>query len=191
MKLESIFLESENEEAKLVAAKLNPGEVSLPAKLLWFDGLKRFVERLLKKVKANENGCWIWTAAKDWDGYGSTYGFQTQMRAPKMFYFIWKGVVPEGLFVCHKCDTPSCVNPNHLFLGTAKENNHECLNKGRHSCGRGSRNGSAKLSEAQVEEIRNKYRPYSRDGFNMYNLAIHYGVSPTQIHAVIHRKNWK
>lgn len=77
-------------------------------------------------------GCWLWTMCVDKDGYGI---FQEKTRTTvKAHRFSWKvhrGDVAKGTFICHKCDTPSCVNPEHLFLGTALENNRDCAVKKR------------------------------------------------------------
>src|ERR1700730_2840026 len=87
---------------------------------------KRFTE----KIKFNDS-CWLWTAAKDKDGYGffSVNGKQT--KAHRFSFAHYNGEIPTGMIVCHKCDTPSCVNPDHLFLGTHKINLDDMRSKGR------------------------------------------------------------
>jgi hypothetical protein len=85
-------------------------------------------------------------------------------------WMIHHGAIPEGMFVCHHCDTPSCVNPAHLFLGTAKDNMQDCAKKGRLAVASGERNSSAKLTDQQAEEIRTS--PSS-----VKTLAMLYGVS--------------
>ena len=93
------------------------------------------MERFWSKV-IKTSGCWEWTAASDKYGYGrfqmGTWGHSRLILAHR---FSWKesfGDIPEGMFVCHKCDNPKCVKPDHLFLGTAKENTIDCVKKGRH-----------------------------------------------------------
>lgn len=80
--------------------------------------------------------CWIFTGAKDRDGYGQVHHARTAKdlgvtRAHQMAYVTWKGEIPDGYFVCHTCDNPSCCNPDHLFLGTAQDNVDDMWSKGR------------------------------------------------------------
>jgi hypothetical protein len=81
------------------------------------------------------SGCWLWTGSTMANGgYGKiTYhqGDQKQMGAHRVSWLLHKGPIPEGLWVLHRCDVPACVNPEHLFLGTAKENIEDCIRKGR------------------------------------------------------------
>lgn len=84
--------------------------------------------------------CWIFTSGKDRDGYGQCQAAKTAKelgvtRAHQMAYRVWVGDIPEGYFVCHKCDNPSCCNPDHLFVGTANDNVQDMMKKGRHVSG--------------------------------------------------------
>ncbi len=94
----------------------------------------RFESKYLEVV----SGCWEWQGAQDRQGYGfikSQRGMQ--MRAHRLSYeLFYKKEIPENIFVCHKCDNPKCVNPQHLFLGTVQDNTQDMMKKGRH------RNGS-------------------------------------------------
>jgi hypothetical protein len=82
----------------------------------------RFLDKILF-----DDGCWLWVGALDRDGYGM---FE-RGRAHIYSYEYWKGPIPEGMFVCHSCDTPGCVKPDHLWLGTPKENMVDSALKGR------------------------------------------------------------
>lgn len=84
-------------------------------------------------VPVPETGCWLWVGRTTKDGYGLLAGGRRgkSLRAHRAMYQATRGPIPAGLFVCHKCDTPSCVNPDHLFLGTPKDNVIDMFRKGR------------------------------------------------------------
>lgn len=84
----------------------------------------------LQKVNKTDT-CWLWTAGKDKDGYGKIKFNQVNLRAHRVSWALYRGSIPEGHFVCHKCDTPSCVKPSHLFTGTSTDNNRDRDSKGR------------------------------------------------------------
>ena len=77
-------------------------------------------------------GCWNWTAYKNNEGYGRLRAGGEKVLAHRLSYSIFKGEIAEGLFVCHTCDNPACINPEHLFLGTHQDNVSDCVAKGRH-----------------------------------------------------------
>ena len=102
------------------------------------------LERLLAKVKKTDI-CWIWTGASDEQGRGIFFDGDKSTSVPRFVYRQFKGEIPEGLYVCHKCDNPSCVNPEHLWLGTQLDNMKDCQGKGRKNI---------KLSQEQREQIK-------------------------------------
>ena len=144
------------------------------------------MERFWNKVnKQAENGCWEWVAGRFSAGYGG-FGLDGKMKyAHRVSWMFEHGPIPDGLFVLHKCDNPSCVNPAHLFLGTHADNMRDKAEKGR-AVGipqPGESHGSAKLTEADVLAIRSDNR-IGRV------IAAEYGVSREQIWRIKRRENW-
>lgn len=91
-------------------------------------------ERFFAKVQKTDT-CWIWTGAKQGHGYGCFRVGDKRIGAHRYSYQIHNGDIPDGLFVCHTCDNMFCVNPEHLWLGTAKQNTSDMLRKGRGKLG--------------------------------------------------------
>lgn len=108
--------------------------------------------RFMAKVSPEPNsGCWLWTAyCEPRYGYGR---FQREI-AHRVSYRLFVGAIPQGLLVCHRCDNPSCVNPDHLFLGTSSDNALDRNRKGRAASRAGEAHGRAKLTDSAVRTIR-------------------------------------
>jgi hypothetical protein len=132
--------------------------------------------------------CWNWTASVFRDGYGRIRAFGTQMGAHRAAYRFWVGEIPDGLFVCHRCDNRRCCNPAHMFLGTPLDNHRDCIAKGRRVTrpARGEASGLAKLTEAAVREIR--ATPAGRR--NSRRLADKYGVTVQYLLRIRNRERW-
>ena len=135
--------------------------------------------------KVNKNGqlildtkCWEWTACLYTDGYGQFYLDGKLVGAHRFSWELKNGFIPDGLFVLHKCDNRTCVNLDHLFLGTKKENSEDMVKKGRSNKLFGEDHGSHKLSDEEVVNIRNKY---STGLYSQKELAEEFSVSQTQI----------
>lgn len=142
-------------------------------------------ERFWKHVTAT-NGCWIWNGALDKNGYGKIGSFEGRdIRATHASWLLHRGEIPDGMRLCHQCDNPPCVNPDHLFLGTDAANHDDSAKKGRRS--RGERHHKAKLTADDVVLIRLKLSEH----IPQRSIAREYGVSQAAISWIAARKNWK
>lgn len=133
------------------------------------------LNKLLARVIVQENGCWEWQGARIPEGYGcicGTNGLSKMESTHRLSWRLFYGPIPNGILVLHKCDNPPCCNPDHLFLGTHGDNARDRSSKKRG--GIGERNGNAKLSNAQVRELRLEYKAKRGD---VTKLAKKFGVS--------------
>ena len=149
------------------------------------------------KKRANVQGpedCWNWTGFLNPEGYGSLSllgptGKRNKVGVHRIAAYL-AGMDIEGLFVCHKCDNPSCVNPNHLFVGTPADNSRDMMQKGRgkRPGNKGEANGRHKLSEADVLSIRDFY---ASGKVTLTALGKRFRVNRDHISNIITRKHWK
>lgn len=132
--------------------------------------------------------CWNWRGTKV-NGYGLMRISLTRKNilAHRLSYLIHFGEIPSALFVLHKCDNRGCVNPDHLFLGTLKDNTQDMLAKGRQRYNplRGELHPRAKMSDEQIKDFRNRlgYR-------NIAALGREFGISKTQAHRIANGEHW-
>jgi len=145
------------------------------------DPIIRF-ESKFKKTK----GCWVWMGAITSRGYGQ-FRFGCEQRAHRASYILYKGKIPSGLLVLHSCDNPPCVNPDHLFLGTPKDNTTDMIKKNRDTI-RGEKNNKSKLTEKDVLEIR---RLYKSGKYTLVELAKIYKMYMNSIWRITSKESWK
>lgn len=146
-------------------------------------------EAFFARVDRTSDGCWLWSGKVSDRGYGRLYVCGERLYAHRVSYELHHGPIAKGLFVCHRCDTPRCVNPAHLFLGTAAVNNADMWKKGRGVGGsvRGERVTGAKLTAPKVRSIRQRLA----GGAALDVLAAEYGVTKEAIWQIAKRKTWK
>jgi hypothetical protein len=142
------------------------------------------IDRFMDKVIPEPNsGCWLWTATVDGCGYGlfGVGGRGNSKRAHRVSYEMFKGPIKDGLKICHRCDNPSCVNPDHLFCGTDADNMADRGIKNRTA--KGVKNGKSILNDELVKFIRNDTR-------SERTIAAEIGVSRGTVNAVRSGKTW-
>jgi hypothetical protein len=140
----------------------------------WWDRFREKIDVLGK--------CWNWMSALDDKGYGVFYIDGKNKKAHRLVYELKCGPIPDGFDVCHHCDNPRCVNPEHLFLGVDKDNQRDSISKGRNAFG--ERHGRSKITDEIAAEIKNS--PLSQ-----VKLAKIYGLNQSTIGQIKRGQNWK
>lgn len=150
--------------------------------------------RLLASIDIDlRTGCWNWAKSKNKRGYGYIgVGSQKTEHKAKLAHRVsaWLFLnidLDSALEVCHTCDTPSCVNPDHLFVGTHADNMRDMFAKGRRQAAKGERSGVAKVTGEQVKEIRRRLD----EGEQQVPLAREYGIAQTQVSRIKRRESWR
>ena len=141
-------------------------------------------ERFEGLIEVKDNGCWLWIGGLTRGGYGNFRWDTTKVRrAHRASWEIYKETIPEGLQVCHRCDVVSCVNPDHLFLGTQTENLKDMVNKGRHK----SHKACAKISWEDVRKI----RELRLQGMKLQPIADMFLIGADEVCRIVNNKRWK
>ena len=158
---------------------------------LVFGDEARFYSYVSKLSEAN-GGCWTWMGALNKAMYGVFHmhknGKLIKIAAHKYSWQLANNhwLQDAVLYICHKCDHPYCVNPDHLFIGTPQENVDDMMSKGRNACG--TKIWASKFSEADIRNIRELFQV---GGITKAKLALQFGVSRTAIGDIINGQSWK
>lgn len=143
-------------------------------------------QRFERFISFSDKGCWIWKGGVTC-GYGM-FRFKWKMtRAHRKSYELYKGAIPDGSVVMHKCDNPLCVNPDHLEVGTITDNNQDRKRKGRNRDQRGIKHNNAKLCEISIHVIKDAVS----HGYKQQEIADYFKVSFQHVSAIKLGKRWK
>lgn len=143
------------------------------------------IDRFTEKVEKTD-GCWIWKAADNGNGYGAFSISRGRAKtAHRVAYEMAIGPIPKGMSVCHHCDNRRCVNPSHLFLGTLEDNMRDMVSKDRQA--KGESNGQCVLTAMLACQARAE----RKRGRKLREIARDLGVSQSCVWKIVHNKTWK
>lgn len=126
--------------------------------------------------------CWLWRGSVNNWGYGSIHVCDTRIYVHRLSWMLANGDIPDGMYVCHSCDNPACVRPDHLWLGTPQQNQRDMRDKGR---ARGPAVG--RLTDSQVISIREEY---ATGNISTTKLAQKYGIGQSTVMHILKRRTW-
>jgi hypothetical protein len=144
-----------------------------------------FWDKVSAMTTVSENGCHLFAGTRNHDGYGR---LKTNGKSVFVHREVWAkhfGAIPAGLCVCHKCDVPNCINPEHLFIGTQGDNMRDRANKGRYDA-KGEKNNASKLQAIEVKMI----RKLLAEGMRNRDAAAEFGVSLPLIEKIKGNRLW-
>jgi hypothetical protein len=164
----------------------------MPNRVAYVNSLSQIADR---STPEPNSGCWLWDGSvATTTGYPILKHNRLTGYAHRRVWEIVHGAIPSGMYICHACDVPCCVNPRHLFLGTPKDNSQDMLRKGRASwmvkpgrLMRGENVNTAKLTASDVVRIRR----LGKDGMSHREIAALFGVCRSNVSHAIQGRNWK
>ena len=127
------------------------------------------------------DACWTWMASSTNEGYGKIFFERRLHLAHRKWWEVTNGPIPVGMYLCHKCDNPICVNPNHMFVGTPADNARDMIRKQRGA--QGEKQHMAKLTAERVMAIRNDPRPQAA-------IASDYGITQSNVSCIRRGLTW-
>ncbi len=144
-------------------------------------------EDFFGKIEKTPSGCWEWSGFRNGSGYGMFGIGGKTIRAHRYSYEMHKGPIPTGLLVCHSCDNPPCVNPDHLWLGTHRDNGQDMSKKGR-----GTKTPSVHSEQHPLSKLtKDKARAIRADARPARIVAAEYGVSSSLVEGIRRGTHWK
>lgn len=172
-------------EARLMKAYM---DATHPIKRVNAKSALQMPERFYSKLVFGASDCWIWRGHVDDVGYGR-FPYRGENKAHRVSYVMHKGEIPEGHLVMHSCDNRQCVNPNHLSIGTQKENMQDMARKGRGKSPalNGEKNPMSKLTTDKVSAIRD----LCANGHTQSKVAKEFNVSPMTVSRIVRKELWK
>jgi len=155
---------------------------------------EKYIEHTKKRLLKNRkivNECWEWKGFSQNKGYGFISWGQgkskTKWLVHRISYTIWKGEIPKGMFILHSCDNPKCFNPDHLSVGTQKDNLQQMSQRGRSNARYGSKSGKSKLKESEVIKI----RQMRDEGKTLKEISKKFNVTDANISDICQKYTWK
>ena len=149
------------------------------------------IDYIRENVEVDANGCWLWQKSRTDRGYGKQWG-EVRGERPRwhathrVAFRLAKGAIPQGAVIRHTCDVPACCNPEHLLPGSQADNMRDMFERGRNRTGAhdhaGERNPSAKLTDAQVIDLRERY---AAGNVTQAALAREFGISPSHLSRIL------
>lgn len=147
---------------------------------------KDSIGRFFSKVSKGKS-CWEWIGCLHEQGYGIARREGQKVLAHRLSWEIHFGKIPIGMEICHRCDNPKCVKPDHIFVGTHQDNMRDMMAKGRNADMNGEKNGNHKLNAGDIKNIRSLY---TTGNYSQRELAMKFDVHQTNIGHIVRANTW-